>query len=493
MAAFSYQYPRFDLESVFQPHTPIKISALLEDGNVGTACFSPFDPSEPLLDQIPFDVRIHQSSCLDNTTRVPLRDNELSLTEKLNTDSSSMAVQLESGDQITQKDTPMEKRMIRDDQSVLDSAHSKDTRKAKVKKQKNSNGSLKYADEKKLKADKKSPMKVPEEATTGYVHVRARRGQATDSHSLAERVRREKISERMKHLQGLVPGCEKIIGKALILDEIINYVQSMQNQVEFLSMKLASVNPMLYGFGVELDAFMVNPEKLSNSASSLPLVQQSSPTQPAAFANTTTIFTTTNNYPLLESSASINVLNQGQSSNGLYQDNGNLLWDVDDQRQRFINQSGFNNSSTTERETHMKAKLPSSLSVPMEWASSPESSDSKLNRFKGYYPQADKLLLSLGPADTRRQRGSATKRSIQSNPLFCLVFGFWAWVGLSTTVGVGSWDPDPAWFTLRERNKPTWQIHGLLNSLLPLSREIGGKMEKKEGDIDLIGWCPHPL
>ncbi|CAI9112441.1 OLC1v1012891C1 [Oldenlandia corymbosa var. corymbosa] len=75
-----------------------------------------------------------------------------------------------------------------------------------------------------------------------YIHVRARRGQATDSHSLAERARREKISERMKILQDLVPGCNKVIGKASVLDEIINYVQSLQRQVEFLSMKLEAVN-----------------------------------------------------------------------------------------------------------------------------------------------------------------------------------------------------------------------------------------------------------
>uniref|UniRef100_A0A0E0F5D9 BHLH domain-containing protein n=1 Tax=Oryza meridionalis TaxID=40149 RepID=A0A0E0F5D9_9ORYZ len=78
-----------------------------------------------------------------------------------------------------------------------------------------------------------------------YIHVRARRGQATDSHSLAERVRREKISERMKLLQDLVPGCNKVTGKAVMLDEIINYVQSLQRQVEFLSMKLSTVNPQL--------------------------------------------------------------------------------------------------------------------------------------------------------------------------------------------------------------------------------------------------------
>ncbi|KAG8057110.1 hypothetical protein GUJ93_ZPchr0002g25366 [Zizania palustris] len=78
-----------------------------------------------------------------------------------------------------------------------------------------------------------------------YIHVRARRGQATNSHSLAERLRREKISERMKLLQDLVPGCSKVTGKAVMLDEIINYVQSLQRQVEFLSMKLATVNPRL--------------------------------------------------------------------------------------------------------------------------------------------------------------------------------------------------------------------------------------------------------
>ncbi|KAL9411887.1 hypothetical protein AB3S75_045482 [Citrus x aurantiifolia] len=78
-----------------------------------------------------------------------------------------------------------------------------------------------------------------------YVHVRARRGQATDSHSLAERARREKINARMKLLQELVPGCNKISGTALVLDEIINHVQSLQRQVEFLSMRLAAVNPRI--------------------------------------------------------------------------------------------------------------------------------------------------------------------------------------------------------------------------------------------------------
>jgi hypothetical protein len=42
--------------------------------------------------------------------------------------------------------------------------------------------------EEKKKEEKKVQKKNVEEAPTGYIHVRARRGQATDSHSLAERV-----------------------------------------------------------------------------------------------------------------------------------------------------------------------------------------------------------------------------------------------------------------------------------------------------------------
>ncbi|XP_056851831.1 transcription factor LRL3-like [Raphanus sativus] len=41
--------------------------------------------------------------------------------------------------------------------------------------------------------------------------VRARRGQATDPHSIAERLRRERIAERMKSLQELVPNTNKVL------------------------------------------------------------------------------------------------------------------------------------------------------------------------------------------------------------------------------------------------------------------------------------------
>ncbi|KAL1206935.1 Transcription factor bHLH48 [Cardamine amara subsp. amara] len=99
--------------------------------------------------------------------------------------------------------------------------------------------------EKKVKSSMKKTKSSEEADKLPYVHVRARRGQATDNHSLAERARREKINARMKLLQELVPGCDKIQGTALVLDEIINHVQSLQRQVEMLSMRLAAVNPRI--------------------------------------------------------------------------------------------------------------------------------------------------------------------------------------------------------------------------------------------------------
>ncbi|MFS8002763.1 putative transcription factor bHLH family [Helianthus anomalus] len=91
------------------------------------------------------------------------------------------------------------------------------------------NGVEKEKEEGNLKPTKENAKLEP---PRDYIYVRARKGQATDSHSLAEKVRREKISERMKFLQDLVPGCIKLTGKAVMLDEIINYVQSLQRQIE---------------------------------------------------------------------------------------------------------------------------------------------------------------------------------------------------------------------------------------------------------------------
>ncbi|KAK9285279.1 hypothetical protein L1049_024469 [Liquidambar formosana] len=121
----------------------------------------------------------------------------------------------------------------------------------------------------------KENSKFSEVQKPDYIHVRARRGQATDSHSLAERARREKIGKKMKCLQDLVPGCNKITGRAGMLDEIINYVQSLQQQVEFLSMKLAALNPRLdfnidNSFKKEFPAYVAGFPTADISSSEMP-------------------------------------------------------------------------------------------------------------------------------------------------------------------------------------------------------------------------------
>ncbi|KAL6899743.1 hypothetical protein ACP4OV_006401 [Aristida adscensionis] len=91
---------------------------------------------------------------------------------------------------------------------------------------------------------------------------RARRGQATDPHSIAERLRREKISDRMKNLQELVPNSNKT-DKASMLDEIIDYVKFLQLQVKVLSMSrlgaTEAVVPLLTESQTESSGLLPSP------------------------------------------------------------------------------------------------------------------------------------------------------------------------------------------------------------------------------------------
>ncbi|KAL5724468.1 hypothetical protein ACHQM5_007728 [Ranunculus cassubicifolius] len=218
--------------------------------------------------------------------------------------------------------TLLDMKRNKKDDYCLSSAQSQDMR---VRKQRKCSKRKEETVEKKSKSLKKDEKKVVEEPPTGYIHVRARRGQATDSHSLAERVRREKISERMKLLQSLVPGCDKVTGKALMLDEIINYVQSLQYQVEFLSMKLASASPVLHDCGADINALMVKAESLSSLASALPSIHP-----PPSFADMMETPTTRNNYSLEDNAVSFLQQQGHQMPTAFPQDKENLLWDVYD-------------------------------------------------------------------------------------------------------------------------------------------------------------------
>ncbi|GFZ03934.1 basic helix-loop-helix (bHLH) DNA-binding superfamily protein [Actinidia rufa] len=274
-----------------------------------------FYPSES-LHQIPVD----ESSCLENGTIV---NNEPSVANfKQSPDNSLVVDKPEIGEQVTQKVASMDKKRKIRDGSSLSPAQAK----GKKKQIRKCNGVMKNGDddgENKRKDNKKDENKVLEEAPTGYIHVRARRAKQQTATALQRgskrrrsafvvqilykkvvNVRREKISERMKLLQGLVPGCDK-----------------------FLSLKLASANPMLYDFGMDLDSLMVAPDEIRLNGLASPILLPEVP----------------NSFPILGTTSSF-LFQQGQRSNILSQDNGQLLWDVDGQRQKLVDQSGFTNN-----------------------------------------------------------------------------------------------------------------------------------------------------
>jgi hypothetical protein len=71
--------------------------------------------------------------------------------------------------------------------------------------------------------------------------TRAKRGCATHPRSIAERVRRTRISERMKKLQQVVPNMVKQTNTSEMLDEAVEYVKSLQRMVQELTNTVAEL------------------------------------------------------------------------------------------------------------------------------------------------------------------------------------------------------------------------------------------------------------
>ncbi|CAI0412337.1 unnamed protein product [Linum tenue] len=65
--------------------------------------------------------------------------------------------------------------------------------------------------------------------------IRAKRGFATHPRSIAERVRRTRISERMRKLQDLVPNMDKQTNTADMLDLAVDYIKDLQTQVKVMA------------------------------------------------------------------------------------------------------------------------------------------------------------------------------------------------------------------------------------------------------------------
>lgn len=69
--------------------------------------------------------------------------------------------------------------------------------------------------------------------------IRAKRGFATHPRSLAERVRRTRISERMRKLQEIVPNIDKQTCTSEMLDLAVEYIKDLQKQLKTMSAKRA--------------------------------------------------------------------------------------------------------------------------------------------------------------------------------------------------------------------------------------------------------------
>ncbi|XP_028799864.1 transcription factor bHLH130-like [Neltuma alba] len=65
--------------------------------------------------------------------------------------------------------------------------------------------------------------------------IRAKRGFATHPRSIAERLRRTRISERIKKLQELFPKIDKQTNTADMLDLAVDYIKDLQKQVKILT------------------------------------------------------------------------------------------------------------------------------------------------------------------------------------------------------------------------------------------------------------------
>ncbi|CAK9197835.1 unnamed protein product [Sphagnum troendelagicum] len=76
--------------------------------------------------------------------------------------------------------------------------------------------------------------------------TRAKRGCATHPRSIAERVRRTRISDRMKKLQQVVPNMVKQTNTSEMLDEAVEYVKSLQKMVQELTNTVAELRGQNY-------------------------------------------------------------------------------------------------------------------------------------------------------------------------------------------------------------------------------------------------------
>lgn len=87
--------------------------------------------------------------------------------------------------------------------------------------------------------------------TTNRAGMSTKRSRAAEVHNLSERRRRDRINEKMRALQELIPNCNKV-DKASMLDEAIEYLKTLQLQVQMMSMGSGlCMSPMMLPPGMQ--------------------------------------------------------------------------------------------------------------------------------------------------------------------------------------------------------------------------------------------------
>lgn len=102
--------------------------------------------------------------------------------------------------------------------------------------------------------------KEEKEKNKGKSSVSTKRSRAAAIHNQSERKRRDKINQRMKTLQKLVPNSSKT-DKASMLDEVIEYLKQLQGQVQMMNrmnMPAAMMMPMTMQQQFQMQSMMAS-------------------------------------------------------------------------------------------------------------------------------------------------------------------------------------------------------------------------------------------
>ncbi|XP_050386463.1 transcription factor UNE10 [Argentina anserina] len=98
--------------------------------------------------------------------------------------------------------------------------------------------------------------------STGKSSVSTKRRRAAAIHNQSERKRRDKINQRMKTLQKLVPNSSKT-DKASMLDEVIEYLKQLQAQVHMISRMTMPAMMLPMAMQQQLQMSMMAPRNMS--------------------------------------------------------------------------------------------------------------------------------------------------------------------------------------------------------------------------------------